>query len=265
MASFQPVRSVQRALAVLRAISESGPVTITDIVNGSGLPQPTVVRIIETLVASGYVYRQPGKATYKVTGSTLAFSRGFDPYPRFVELATPLIDSLHLEIGWPSNLTVFDGDAMVIVHGSRSLRSHSIPERIRQRIPMLATSPGRVTLADMSLAERRAVLRRAKASGSRWDNDLRLMINLDDRLRKVKRDGHAFADEEYLEAIYQSRIWGVAVPIPAPGGVRTALSSLILRTAGPQREVLAKILPRLYSTAAKMSRLLHAEYGSDAR
>lgn len=264
MASFRPVRSVQRALSVLRAISERGPVSVMEIVHECGLPQPTVVRIVETLVASGYVYRQSGKSTYKVSGTTLALSRGFDPHPRYVELTTPLIDKLHLNIGWPSNLTVFDGDAMVIVHGSRSLRSHSIPGRLRQRIPMLASSPGRVTLAEMSPSERRAVLQRAKASGSRWDNDSRLMANLDDRLRKVKRDGHAFADEEYLEAIYQSRIWGVAVPIPAPDGVRTALSSLVLRTAGAQRDVLGKILPHLYSTARQISRLLHAEYGADA-
>jgi IclR family mhp operon transcriptional activator len=264
MSSFHPVRSIQRALAVLRVISESGPITVSDIVSACRLPQPTVVRIVETLIASGYIYREEDKATYKVTGNTLALSRGFDPHRRLVELATPLIDDLHLKIGWPSNLAVFDIDAMVIIHSNRALLGLSMPGRIGARIPMLATGVGIVTLSSMAPDERRAVLQRAQASNNRWDRSPRLFASLEEKIRKVKRDGHGFADEEYLDAVYQSRIWAVAVSVDVPSGLRVALSSLVLRQAGDRRRLLAGILPHLNSTATEIGRLLRGEYHKSA-
>ncbi|WP_122984371.1 helix-turn-helix domain-containing protein, partial [Mesorhizobium sp. ORS 3428] len=139
MSVFEPVRAVQRGLAVLRAISEQGPIAVSDIANLCKLPQPTVVRLVETLIEGGYVYRLAGKATYKVTGRTLALSRGYDPHFRLIELAVPVVEQLHIEIGWPSNLAVFDGDAMVIAYSNRAALGLSIPGRVGARIPLVAT------------------------------------------------------------------------------------------------------------------------------
>ena len=67
MASYEPVRAIQRGLAVLRAVSEHGPITIVDLVERCGFPQPTMVRILETLIAEGYIYRVAGEPKYRVT------------------------------------------------------------------------------------------------------------------------------------------------------------------------------------------------------
>lgn len=260
MPSFDPVRSIQRGLAVLRVISEQGPVAIAEIVAQCKLPRPTVVRLVETLVDAGYVYRQPGKTTYKVTGRTLSLSRGFDPHSRLAEIATPIVDQLHVEIGWPSNLAVHDGDAMVIAYSNRAALGLSIAGRVGARIPMLATGVGLVTLARMSAGERRRTLARAQASGNRWDSDPALIAALPKRLEQVRRQGHAFAEENYLDEVYQSRIWAVAVPVAAPAGEHIALSSLVLRVAGERRRLLGMILPRLTAAAERIGALLSADY-----
>jgi IclR family transcriptional regulator, mhp operon transcriptional activator len=261
MPSFGPVRSVQRGLAVLRAVSELGPLGATDIASICKLPQPTTVRILETLIMAGYVYRQPDKATYKVTGRTLGLSRGFDPHQRLVEIAQPVVDQLHIKIGWPSNLAVFDGDAMVIVHSNRAALGLSIPGRLGARIPMLATGVGLVTLAWMPEDERRAALVRIQDSGDRWDSDPRLVKDLPQRLDQIRRQNHAFADEEYLDAVYQSRIWAVAVPIRIEHSqLRVALSSLVLRIGGERKRLLRTILPNLSRAAERIGRLLTEDY-----
>ncbi|MGC4025206.1 MAG: IclR family transcriptional regulator C-terminal domain-containing protein [Mesorhizobium sp.] len=260
MSAFDPVRSVQRGLAVLRVISEHGPLTMAGIVSLCNLPQPTVVRLVETLMDAGYVYRQPGKAAYKITGRTLALSRGFDPHSRLIEIATPVVDQLHIEIGWPSNLAVFDGDAMVIAYSNRAALGLSIPGRVGARIPLLATGVGLVTLARMPAEERRAAMNRARASGNRWDNDTTLLSALPQRLDQVRRQGHAFAEENYLDEVYQSRIWAVAVPVVSPEGEYVALSSLVLRMAGDRKRQLAKILPRLKAAAEQIGGLLSSDY-----
>lgn len=250
MPSYEPVRAIQRGLAVLRAISEYGPVTIAELVSRCGFPQPTVVRVLETLVAEGYVYRQAGKSIYLVTGRTLALSRGFDTKSRLLEIAAPIVDQMHVKIGWPSNLAIFDRDAMVIVYSNRVSLGLSLPGRTGARIPLMATGVGLATLAFMSEEERKTALSRARETGGRWDSDRRLAAGLGGRLAQIRCDGHALAEEEYLEAVYQSRIWAVAVPILTKDGkVLAALSSLVLSFAGDRRRLLQTILPSLRKAA----------------
>jgi IclR family mhp operon transcriptional activator len=260
MPSYEPVRAIQRGLAVLRSISEHGPLTIAELASRCKYPQPTVVRMLETLVAEGYVYRQAGKSTFLVTGQTLALSRGFDSKSRLLEIAAPIVDQMHIQIGWPSNLAVFDRDAMVIVYSNRASLGLSLPGRAGARIPLMATGVGLVTLAFMPEDERKTALLRARETGSRWDNDPRIVSRLAAKLAQIRREGHAFADEDYLEAIYQSRIWAVAVPILTKDNkVLAAVSSLVLTVAGERRRLLQTILPNLKKAAASIRDRLLAD------
>ncbi|NOJ50824.1 IclR family transcriptional regulator [Bradyrhizobium archetypum] len=260
MPSYEPVRAIQRGLAVLRAISEHGPITIANLVSKCSFPQPTVVRVLETLVAEGYVYRQAGKSTYLVTGRTLALSRGFDSRSHLLQISAPVIDQMHAQIGWPSNLAVFDRDAMVIVYSNRASLGLSLPSRMGARIPLMTTGVGLVTLAFMPEEERKMALSLAQETGGRWDSDPRLASKLAARLAQIRREGYAFADEEYLEAVYQSRIWAVAVPIlTTDGKVLAAISSLVLTLAGERRRLLQTILPSLKKAAINIRDQLVAD------
>ncbi|KRR29910.1 IclR family transcriptional regulator [Bradyrhizobium retamae] len=260
MTSYEPVRAIQRGLAVLRAISEHGPITVADLVSRCSLPQPTIVRVLETLVAEGYVYRQAGKSTYLVTGRTLALSRGFDSKSHLLQISAPVIDQMHVQIGWPSNLAIFDRDAMVIVYSNRASLGLSLPGQMGARIPLMATGVGQVTLAFMPEEQRKAALSRAQETGGRWDCDAHMAATLVARLAQIRREGYAFADEEYLEAVYRSRIWAVAVPIlTTDGKVLAAISSLVLTLAGERRRLLQTILPILRRAAVNIRHQLGAE------
>jgi IclR family transcriptional regulator, mhp operon transcriptional activator len=150
---------------------------------------------------------------------------------------------------------------MVIVHSNRAALGLSIPGRLGARIPMLATGVGLVTLAWMPEDERRAALARIQDSGDRWDSDPRLVKDLPQRLDQIRRQNHAFADEEYLDAVYQSRIWAVAVPIRIEHSqLRVALSSLVLRIGGERKRLLRTILPNLSRAAERIGRLLTEDY-----
>lgn len=261
MTAFEPVRAILRGLDILRIINEAGPVSASEIARHAALPQPTVVRVLETLVSAGYVYRAPDAALYGVTARTLALSRGYDATSRLIQLATPLIESLRADIGWPSNLAVFERDAMTIAYTNRGSHGMSIPGRLGASIPLLATATGIVYLASLPDAEVADVLRRLDASESRWDTSAQLRRKLPERLAQARRAGHAFADEAYLDEIYHSRIWAVAVPIVAQGRTVAALSSLVLAGAGQRRRILGQILPALSGTAATISAQLSGDAG----
>lgn len=259
MTSFEPVRAILRGLTVLNLVNEEGPITASDLARAAKLPQPTVIRILETLLKAGYVYRRSDGITFAVTARTKTLSSGFDATSRLVQLAEPLIEQLRAEIGWPSNLSILENDAMVIAYTNRNTKGLSIPGRLGARIPLLATATGIVQLAGLDLDDLDAQLARLHQSQEFWDRAPECWASLDDKLTAARLDGYAFADERYLDAIYQSQIWAVAVPIIVNGRTEAALSSLVLRGAGQRARLLKGILPALRRTAATIGTQLSAE------
>jgi IclR family mhp operon transcriptional activator len=261
MASFEPVRAILRGLDILSIINEVGPVVATEIARRSSLPQPTIIRILETLISAGYVYREPHSAAYGVTARTLALSRGFNTTSRLVQLATPLIENLRAEIGWPSNLAVFERDGMTIAYTNRGAHGMSIPGRLGARIPVLATATGVAYLASLSDLEVEDMLRRLSASDSRWDSSPEVRARFPERLAFARQEGYAFADQAYLDEIYHSRLWAVAVPIVVDGRTVAGLSSLVLDGAGSRKRVLGQILSPLRRAVATIAELLLQDAG----
>lgn len=261
MASFEPVRAIIRGLQILRVISESGPIAAIDIAKQTRLPQPTIVRILETLISERYVYRLESSTLYGVTARTLTLSKGYAATSRLVQLATPLIEDLRTEIGWPSNIAVFEHGAMSIAYTNRSGHGMSISSRLGARIPVLATGVGVVYLASLSSAELNETLAHLQKSDSRWDANPSLLENLHQRLEEARKHGYALAEEAYLKEIYQSQIWAVAVPIMVDGKFVAGLSSLVLRSAGSPSRMIARILPSLRKTAQLIADNLAEDLG----
>lgn len=261
MASFEPVRAILRGLQILRVISEHGPIATMDIAKQVKLPQPTVVRILETLVSAGYIYRLERTALFSVTARTLTLSKGFGATSRLVQLATPLIEDLRTEIGWPSNLATYEQGAMSIAYTNRSEHGMSISNRLGARIPVLATGVGLVYLAHLPREELSLRLAELKRSDSRWDSNPEMLVGLEDRLVKIREQGFATAEPSYLSEIYHSQIWAIAVPVLVGGQPVAGLSSLMLRSAGAEDQMLTQVLPTLQRTAQAISQSLAEDSG----
>ncbi len=261
MPSFEPVRAIIRGLQVLRVISEDGPLAALDIGKRVALPQPTIVRILETLISAGYIYRLERSALYGVTARTLTLSKGFAATSRLVQLATPIIEELRTEIGWPSNLATYEQGQMSIAYTNRSEHGMSISSRLGARIPVLVTGVGVAYLAHLPADELERVLSQLRTSDSRWDTNPRMLEGLDERLEEVRRNGYALAEQAYLDEIYHSRIWAVAVPVVVDGRVTACLSSLILSSAGPQSRLMGKVLPPLKRAAQAIADRLAEDAG----
>lgn len=265
MPSFEPVRAILRGLQILRLVSESGPIATTEIAKQLDLPQPTVVRVLETLIEAGYVYRLEKSALFGVTARTLTLSKGFAATSRLVQLATPLIEGLRAEIGWPSNLATYEAGSMTIAYTNRSEHGMSIASRLGARIPVTVTGVGLVYLAHLppELLEER--LQELKRSDSRWDNNPAMLKSLPERLITVRQNGFALAEQPYLDELYHSQIWAVAVPIIVGDRVVAGLSSLLLRSAGTPNRLIPKILPSLQRTAKEIAQRLAEDSGLNDR
>ena len=65
------IEPVRRSFAVLEALSHRRSSTVSVLVGETGLPRPTVVRLLQTLIALGYAARVSRAQGYRLTDRVL--------------------------------------------------------------------------------------------------------------------------------------------------------------------------------------------------
>jgi IclR family mhp operon transcriptional activator len=114
---FAPVQAVTKALAVLATLNRDGLATVGELHVRTGIPKPTIVRLLQTLMAAGYVNQDAKTRGYHVTSASAELSSGFHGAPKVIEVARPFADRLTREILWPCAVCTLDLD-VVVVHYS---------------------------------------------------------------------------------------------------------------------------------------------------
>lgn len=112
--AFAPVQAVIKALSVLAALNRSGLTTIGELHAKTGIPKPTIVRLLQTLIAAGYVNQDEKTRGYHVTSAIEHLSSGFHGAPMVIEVARPFADQLTRDILWPCAVCTLDLDEVVV-------------------------------------------------------------------------------------------------------------------------------------------------------
>jgi len=112
--SYPPVESVRRALKILRSLNRLRIATISDLHLETGLPKPTIVRMLDTLIADGYVARDNMCGGYRVTHEVRQLDSGYDGIAQILEVARPHAIGLTNKIKWPVGIGVLDEDAIAV-------------------------------------------------------------------------------------------------------------------------------------------------------
>jgi IclR family transcriptional regulator, mhp operon transcriptional activator len=153
------VRAIGRGLAVLRAINQNAPLDLTSIAKATGLPYPTVCRVVETLVDEGMIEREPCRKRYRPTSLVQTLSQGFRPEDQLVIAAEAPIHDVTREVLWPLTICSRVGSNMIIRASSHRISpktlNHYYPG---YSIPILGCSAGIAYLAFCGDGEREIVL-----------------------------------------------------------------------------------------------------------
>ena len=112
--AFIPVQAVIKALNILAELNRGGLETVGGLHAKTGIPKPTIVRLLQTLVAAGYVNQDEKLRGYHVTFATKQLSSGFHGAPKVIEIARPFVDKLTKELLWPCAICTLDFDAVVV-------------------------------------------------------------------------------------------------------------------------------------------------------
>ena len=250
MPSYAPVTALLRGLSVLEAVAGAGAVSIKELHGATGLPKATLVRLLETLIYAGYVRGSGGdRPTYVLTARALGLAGRFEPGQHLVAAIGPILAEFQSSIPWPSDLGVFDRDAMVILDTSRRPGVLSVSRQVGSRVPVPPTALGRAYLAFLPDAERDealAALRRATGE----PKDAKKFEAL---LARVRAKGYATSDREN-----RPDIRALAAPVMDGARVVASVNVIVVAEVMGMAEMERRYAKPLLDAAKKMSAALTA-------
>jgi IclR family acetate operon transcriptional repressor len=240
------VQSLERAFDLLERMADAGgEVGLSELSTSSGLPLPTIHRLMRTLVSCGYVRQQA--------------NRRYALGPRLIRLgetasrllgtwARPFLAELVEATGETANMALLDGDEVVYVAQVPSRHSMRMFTEVGRRVLPHSTGVGKALLADVPPQEVRALLSRTgmPALTERTITDPDAFLTELERIRSL---GYAVDDNEQEVGV---RCLAVTVP-DSP----TAAAISISGPAGRVTEAATdKIIPILHQVARDLSAAL---------
>ena len=199
------VQSIRRAFSVLAALAD-GPLGVTDVAVRSRIPKSTAARLLGALAAEGAVEQVPGETRYRLGPHLVALASGLGDARGLVATARPTLVEVARELGEASGLSVRDGWTAHYVDQVDSPNPVQVRDWTGTRIPLHAVSSGQVFLAQLPAPTLSRYL--AEPLEAFTANTLTDAPALLERLRAVKRDGHAWVRDEFAIGISS-----VAAPI----------------------------------------------------
>jgi IclR family mhp operon transcriptional activator len=250
--SFPPVESVRRALEILRVLNRLRIASVSDLYAETALPKPTIVRMLETLIADGYVARDNMCGGYRVTARVRELNAGYEGISRVIEASRPLAIDLTRRIKWPVGIGVLDGDAIAVQFwtGTISPWAH-LNTLLGHRPPLNTSAMGRAYLGFCPDAEREELIAMMRSKpalkfGEEEEAQLRRLLD------RVKADGYAVRAPQ----TEPRRNTTIGMPIRDEGSVLASITVSFFITAVPREEIAERIIEPLRSTVAKIEESL---------
>jgi IclR family transcriptional regulator, acetate operon repressor len=241
--------AVKRALSLLDLFSESSPeIGLSDAARLSGHDKATVHRLLNTLRESELVEQDQTSKLYRLGPAVLRLARVREKSFPLVSVVQPLLNRLTQRTGETSHLSVYTGNALVVVASCESPRPNHVSLRQSETLPLHATASGHAFLAFAAPEVLKTAMEQPLAAFTSWT------LTTPDQMRKAvlaaKTNGFAVVDQSYDDDVH-----GVAVPVFGRNGT-TAIGALAV--ASPRHRttaaVQAQILIEVQATAELLSR-----------
>jgi IclR family transcriptional regulator, pca regulon regulatory protein len=237
----QFVQSLERGLSVIGALSAPGPgLTVADVARRTTLTRAAARRFLLTLEHLGYV--RSNARLFTLTPRVLELGYAYLSALSLPDIAQPHLEQLVERVSESSSVSVLDGTDVVYVARMPVGRIMAASINVGTRFPAALTSMGRVLLAELPAAQRRAAL------------DAAARPDLEQALDAVARQGWALVDQELEQGLRS-----IAAPIRnLDGDVVAAVNLSTHASRTTIDELRRRLLPALLETAAAIERDLAA-------
>jgi IclR family transcriptional regulator, mhp operon transcriptional activator len=245
----KPIRSVVRALELLRAMNESREYSLRQLHERTGLPKPTLFRLLATLREIGYITADP-PAGYRLTAKIRDLTYGYTDRSLVVEIAGPKLRAVTRTIKWPLAIGILEGPEIVV-------RFSTMPESplaveattLGHRHGLLTSAIGQTYLAFCSAVERDALLKLFNGAGKGRRQPAADIVEL---VTTVRKRGYGLRTPK-------KRGESATIAVPIRSGERV-FATLSMTTFGTLMDpkMIAQYEPVLTRTAADIVRELRS-------
>jgi IclR family acetate operon transcriptional repressor len=209
------VQSLDRAFAILETIADAGGViSLSQLATDTGLPLPTIHRLVRTLVDLGYVRQEPSRQ-YSLGPRLIRL--GETTSRRLATWARPHLSQVVSQLGESVNLAMLDGDQVVYVgQVMPSQNSMRMFTEVGRRVDPHTTAVGKAMLARSDDAVVRALLSRT-GMATRTAHTITTPDEFIAELERTRARGYALDNEEQELGVR-------CVAVAVPGEDRLAIS-----------------------------------------
>jgi IclR family acetate operon transcriptional repressor len=227
------VQTISRAFELLDLIADHGaPVTISELSARSGLPLPTVHRLLKALVSLGHVRQTP--------------SRRYALGPRLIRLgesasqslgatAQPFLAQLVEITGETANLAIREGDVVVYVAQVPSRHSMRMFTEIGRRVLPHCTGVGKALLAQLPNSSVKEIVQR-NGMPAMTEHTMTSLDDLMDDLERIRDRGWAEdnGEQEIGVRCIAASVLGTGIQAAiSVSGPETRLTPQAIESAGP--------------------------------
>lgn len=254
-------RLVRRAIAILSELDLQAA-TLSEIHKNTGVPQATLLRILDVLIAEGLVRRSVGNRTYALTHKTKNLGGGVSEQDHLAECAADLLRAHASVVKWPTDVLLLHASqpCLVVAETNRPRSPFPVkPQRIGRTVPLLPSAAGRTYLAYLSDTRRNALLRRLMRSSCRQTAPDASLENLGESLAAVRAKGYGTRSQYFRGGEFAARslehdgLLALAVPIFKEGSVFAIANTQWDSSAYREKEFSQKYLDSQLTLARAIS------------
>jgi DNA-binding IclR family transcriptional regulator len=252
-ATGDTVSALARGLSILQCFADA-PAALShgELARRTGIPKPTVTRLVATLVTHGLLRPERDSERYRLAAGVMTLARAFLSGLDTRAAARPHMQALAEEFDASVYLAVCDAPEMVIIEACRT-RTAALTSRldIGSRVMLLRSALGRAYLGGLDPAARESLLRDLRErAGNAWRRE---SAGLDAALRDAALRGYCLSLGES-----HPDISAVAVALRTSSG-----EIMTLNCGGPafrfgEEHLRRRVAPRLLA----MARVIAAEIGA---
>lgn len=239
-----------RLFALLEAVAQkSQPFTLQTMVEETGLPKPTMHRMLAQLEGAGILQRDGNGRHYGTGQRLMRLAENVLLNNTTHGARHAVLTQLVRELGESCNITAFSGSEVLYldrVETPAPLRFYLHPG---SRVPAHCSATGKLFLSQMSPAQRRRLLANVPLEAF-TGNTLTTFEALEQELDQVRAQGYAFDHEEFLPGLL---CLGVLVPAPqGNSNMGLAVQAPIMRFS---KEKALSFLPKLQAAVEAIARI----------
>lgn len=195
------IQSIKRASDILGLfINERKPLGITEFSKRLGLPKTTIMSIVKTLDAIGYLEKDPTTGRYRLGPQILQLGMKCATNMDVLSIGRAWIERLCFQFREPVNVGTLVGDKVVIIMRIEPENRYMVFPQAGSVIPSHSTCIGKLIFAYMDPAKREELLATYqfdKLTANTIDTKEKFLVELE----QVKANGISFDNQESINGL----------------------------------------------------------------